>query len=82
MFLTPKETLKKTIDDSKTDENVALYTKMISEISQNLEQVYGILGSPILKQLRVRDNEVVADDHTFLSSVVKPIEEKNGSWHR
>ena len=49
---------------------------MISEISQNLEQVYGILGSPILKQLRVRDNEVQADNHTFLSSVVKPIEEK------
>ena len=75
MFLTPKETLKST-DGSKTDENEALYTKMISEISQNLEQVYGILGSPILKKLCVRDNEALADNNNFLSNVVKPIEEK------
>ena len=58
------------------DENEAMCTKMISEINQNLEQVYGILGSPLLKQFCVRDNEVLAEKHNFFSGILKPTEEK------
>ena len=82
MFFTPSNS-SKSIKKEKRKKNDIVYVNMLAEINDNLEQVYGLLESPILRKLRQdiddNDNKVVdeynSDDDDDAEDVNKIREE-------
>ena len=82
MFFTPSNS-SKSIKKERRKKNDIVYVNMLAEINDNLEQVYGLLESPILRKLRQdiddNDNKVVdeynSDDDDDVEDVNKIREE-------